>query len=156
MHFERNFNVASCTLEMLHYMLKIYKNHIIICLKQVTLYHSPSYVCHTLKRINLPMYTFFLLDKMCALAFFVSTYMCLPSGTCQRIFTQHMLNLRWEISDRLYQHCNFVFYVMLIVNFNEIKHLSLTTELTVFICIHTSLIQKRRSQKYNLTQLHMW
>ena len=64
-----------------------------------------------------------------------------------------MLNLRWEISDRLYQHCNFVFYVMLILNLNEIKHLSLNTELTVFVYIQTSYNQKdrRNTTSHNYT-----
>ena len=127
MHFEINFDVAACTQRIASLQgknvmriwgtTKFSPSSCLYCCNN----HSPSYVCHTLKRINLPMYTFFLLDKMCALAFFVSTYICLPSGTCQRIFTQHMLNLRWETSDRLYQHCNFVFYVMLILGSNEIK-----------------------------------
>ena len=47
----------------------------------------------------------FLALQMCIC--FVSTYVCLPTRTCQRIFTQHFTKL--EISDHQYQQ-HFVLY----------------------------------------------
>ena len=86
MHLEISFDVVKCIPKTFsaQKMLQKSLHYLPDELHYLIITHNG---CHTFYGVSLPMYTLFSVAKMCALAFFVSTYMCLLSRTCQRIFT---------------------------------------------------------------------